>query len=423
MKTTEAKLFYGYYIVGACFLILYMLWGMVLNTFPIFFRPISENMGWSREGLSYALLSGAVGIIIAAPIAGKLIDRIGAKPVMIAGTLIIGVGLLLGSQVKELWHICAIFGFIGAGLMCASIIPCSFIISNWFVSRRGTAMGIAFVGTSVGGAIMSLVANEIILKWGWRTAFTFSGILILLTVIPAIQFVIRTHPSEMGLKPYRTSEPEEGVDDNWGLSVKEAFSQISFWQIAAIMLIVGLVSGGMGNHMPSFLQDQGHSERASSFAWSFIMGVMILGKLAVGPICDRWGAKNAMAGACLLFAASIPILSLGNPYALVLFAAALYGFASGAPLTVNPLLIAENLGTKNFGALYGVLNILGTVGGAVGPVVAGASFTRLGSYLPVFYAFAGFGIVAALCAISIRAKGDKSGKEGKKKVFDAVEAR
>ncbi|GAB4350512.1 MAG: MFS transporter [Candidatus Abyssubacteria bacterium] len=404
MKTVESKLFYGYYIVGACFIILFMLWGMVLNTFPIFFRPISQNMGWSREGLSYALLAGAVGVIISAPIAGKLIDRIGAKPVMIAGTLIIGVGLLLGSQVKELWHICTIFGFIGCGLMCASIIPCSFIISNWFISRRGTAMGVAFVGTSVGGAIMSLVANEIILRWGWRTAFVFSGLTILCVVVPTIQFVIRTHPSEMGLKPYRTSEPEDGVDDNWGLSVKEAFGQKAFWQIAAIMLIVGLVTGGVGNHLPSFLQDKGHSERAASFAWSFVMWVMILGKLAVGPVSDRWGAKNAMAVACVMFAVSIPIFSVGNPYALVLFSAALYGFASGAPLTANPLLIAENLGTKNFGALYGVLNILGTLGGAVGPVVAGASFTRLGSYLPVFYLFAGCGLAAAVCAITIRSK-------------------
>lgn len=401
--TPQPKVFYGFYIVVGCFIILFMLWGMVLNTFPIFFKPISENMGWSREALSYTLLVGAIGIVISAPIAGKLIDRFGAKLVMTAGTLIVAFGLLAGSRVTQLWQICTVFAFIGAGLMCSSIIPCSLVISNWFISRRGTAMGIAFVGTSIGGMLMSLVANWIIIEYGWRTAFLFSGITILVVVIPVILLLIRTHPSELGLEPYHQSEQESNPrTDNWGVGVKEAFSLKIFWQIAAVMLIVGFVQGGLGNNCVAYLTDLGHSQTRAAAVWSLVMGAMVFGKLALGPLADRWGAKNAMAGACVIFSVSILLVTIAHPYWLAILFASLYGFASGAPLTIYPLLTAGNLGMKNFGAIYGILNIMSTVGGAVGPVVAATVFTRHGSYLPIFFVFVGLTLVAGLCSVSMK---------------------
>jgi MFS family permease len=398
------KPYHGIYIVAACFIVLYMLWGMVLNTFPIFLKPITEDMDWGRGALTFALLMGAIGTAVSAPIAGLLIDRIGAKPVMAAGTLIIGVGLLAGSRIAHLWQLYVIFAFIGCGLMCATLIPCSYIISNWFVSRRGMAMSGAFVGTSVGGMIMSPVANWIILNYGWRVAFALSGATILIVVIPVIAFLIRTRPSEVGLEPYRDAGAEaDSAGDNWGVGVKEAFSLPAFWQIAAIMLIVGVVTGGLGNHCPAYLSDVGHSPTQAAFAWSLVMGIMILGKLSVGPVADRWGAKNAMAGACVLFAASIAILIFAQPYWVALVFAGIYGFACGAPLVINPLLTGGYLGMRNFGAIFGILNIMGTVGGAVGPFGAGVFFDVQKTYLPVFYFFIALTIVGAVVSVCMKA--------------------
>ncbi|MBI5117184.1 MFS transporter [Candidatus Poribacteria bacterium] len=403
MTQQRPKVFYGFYILAACFIILYMLWGMVLNTFPIFLKPITTNMGWGRGALTIALLMGAIGTAVSAPIAGMLIDRFGAKPVMITGTLIIGLGLMAGSQIWHLWQLYIIFAFIGCGLMCASIIPCSLIISNWFVSRRGVAMSGAFVGTSIGGMVMSPVANWIIEKYGWRVAFALSGLTILVTVIPTIFFLIRTRPSEMGLEPYRSaSENSKTSVENWGVTVKEAFSLPVFWQIAAIMLLVGIVTGGLGNHCPAYLNDLGHSTKRAAFAWSFVMGIMTFGKVVFGPLADSWGARKATAVAFLMFAGAIVIILFARPYSIVLTFAAVYGFASGAPLVLNPLLVSGNLGMRNFGALYGILNIMGTVGGAIGPVSAGIFFDRRGTYLPVFYLFIGLMLVGAMVALSIK---------------------
>jgi len=397
------RLFYGYLVVAACFVILFLVWGMVLNTFPIFLKPLAENMSWGRGDVAWALLMGSIGTAVAAPISGIVIDRIGARPVMVAGALIIGLGLLAGSRIMHLWQLYLVFVAIGCGLMCASIIPCSLIISNWFVSRRGAAMSGAFVGTSAGGMVMSPVANWIIINYGWRTAFAASGITILVVVIPVVLLAIRTHPSDVGLEPYRSADDDSSdAQRDWGVGVKEALSLRSFWQIAAIMLILGFVAGGLGNHCVAYLTDLEHSPDRAAFAWSLVMGVMILGKLSLGPLADRWGSRNTMAAACALFAVSIAILTIAHPFWIVLVFAALYGFACGAPLVVNPLLTSEYLGMKHFGALYGVLNIMGTVGGAVGPVGAGIYFDRQGTYLPVFYFFAAMMLVAVLVAISMR---------------------
>jgi MFS family permease len=407
------RLFYGYVIVAACFVILFLVWGMVLNTFPIFLKPIAEDMNWGRGALAVALLMGSIGTGIAAPIAGAIIDRIGARPVMVAGALTIGLGLVAASQITHLWQLYLVFVAIGCGLMSASIIPCSLIISNWFVARRGAAMSGAFVGTSAGGMVMSPVANWIILNYGWRTAFALSGITIIAVVIPVVLLAIRTHPSDVGLEPYRDpgtapSESEEG----WGVGVKEALSLRSFWQIAAVMLIMGLVAGGVGNHCVAYLTDLDHSPDRAAFAWSLVMGVMILGKLSIGPLADRWSARNAMAAACALFAVSIAIVTVATPYWIVLAFAALYGFACGAPLVLNPLLTSEYLGMKHFGALYGVLNIMATVGGAIGPVSAGIYFDRTGSYLPVFYLFVAMMLVAGVVAFSMQPRGPRRAASG-----------
>ena len=404
------KLFYGYVVVAACFVILFLVWGMVLNTFPIFLKPIAEDMNWGRGALAVALLMGSIGTGIAAPVAGAIIDRIGARPVMVAGALTIGLGLLAGSQITHLWQLYLVFVAIGCGLMSASIIPCSLIISNWFVSRRGTAMSGAFVGTSAGGMVMSPVANWIILNYGWRTAFALSGLTIIVVVIPVVLLAIRTHPSDLGLEPYRDAGADSSEsEENWGVGVKEAFSLRSFWQISAVMLIMGLVAGGLGNHCVAYLTDLEHSPDRAAFAWSMVMGVMILGKLSIGPFADRWSARNAMAGACVLFAISIAIVTFAQPYWIVLVFAAIYGFACGAPLVLNPLLTSNYLGMKHFGALYGVLNIMATVGGAIGPVGAGIYFDRTGSYLPVFYLFAAMMLVAAVVAISMHPEGPRAG--------------
>jgi MFS family permease len=402
-KLKFSQLFYGYYVVGACFITLFMTWGMVVNSFAIFFKPIEMGMEWSRAVVSMAAFTRSLGTALSAPIAGRLIDRVGAKPVMLAGTLIMGLGLLGASQVTQPWQYYAIFALIGVGLMCATVIPCSLIISNWFVSRRGTAMALAFVGTSVGGAFWSPAANWIILNCGWRAAFAFNGLTLIVLVVPIILFIVHTRPSEIGLEPYRNAVDKSDTSmENWGVGIREAFTVKAFWQIAFLMFIIGLVTNAVHTHAVRYLIDVGHSDTRAAYAWSLVMTIMIFGKLSFGPIADRWGAPYASAFEFVMYTGSIVALLFAGPYGIAVAFACLYGFACGGPLTLNPLLTVNNLGIKNYGAIYGILTITASFGAAVGPVGAGAFFDRFDTYVPVFIAFAILTALGIACSAMIK---------------------
>ena len=399
----KPKPFYGYYIVGACFVTLFFCWGMVLNTFPVFVEPLTREMGWTLMGLAAAGLAGAATSIILFPIAGKLIDRLGARPVMIAGALTMGLSLLGASRATELWHMYVMNAFIGAGLASVTLVPCSFIISNWFVARRGLAMSGAVLGTAVGGAVMAPVATWLIEHYSWRTAFVLAGLEIIFIVIPVIYFLIRTRPSDMGLEPYRDDSVEaETSGEEWGVEVGASFSMPVFWMISINVLLVALVTAGVGFHCVNYLIGLEHSSQSAGWIWSVVMWAMIAGKLSAGPISDRWGARNTMAAVCILFAISMLLLVRAQSYQMAIIFAVIYGFALGAPLVLNPLLAGDYLGMKNFATIFAILNIMGTLGGNAGPIGAGYYADTRQVYAPVFYLFIGLMVLAALCCVFMK---------------------
>ena len=381
-SSPKPKRFHGHYIVGACFVTLFFCWGMVLNAFPVFVKPITEDMGWSRGGLAIVAIFGAITSIILFPIVGKLIDRFGARPLMIVGALLIGLSLLAGSQIRHLWQMCVMNAFIGAGLTCATLVPCTSVISNWFVARRGAAMSGALLGTAVGGAVMSPVATWIIINYGWRNAFVLAGLEIIFIVIPTIYFLIRTRPSDMGLEPYRDSSAEtDTAEEGWGVEIREMFSMPVFWLISANILLVALVTAGVGFNCVAYLDDIGHSQERAGYVWGIVMLIMIMGKVVAGPASDRWGSKNSMAAVCLLFSISLLILTRAQSYRVAMAFAVAYGFALGAPLVLNPLLAGDYLGMKHFATIFGILNIMGTLGGNAGPIVSAIYFDSQETYL------------------------------------------
>ncbi len=400
---------YGRFVVLSCFGVMFLLYGAVLNTFTIFLDPLVEDLGSTRGGISFAMMIGALGMGIAAPISGKLMDRLGARPVMIVGALMIGFGILIASMATALWQIYILYAFVGCGLAGATVIPCSLIISNWFASRRGTAMGIMAMGTSVGGMCMTPVANWIIQNHGWRAAYAFSGTVILTLGLSLIVFLLRPSPSEAGFEPYVDPDAEvDAGETGWGLTVAEAFSTTAFWQIAALMFIIGLVTSGLGTHIAPCLTDFGHTPTRAAYAWTITLGVMTVAKFLFGPIADRWGPKSAMTAACALMAVSVATLTLATSYSVVVLFALLYGFGVGAPLTVNPLLVGETLGVRHFGAVFGVLNLISIIGAAIGPVALGLASDAHGTYVPTLYVFVGLMALTGVIAAFINAAPQRS---------------
>jgi len=398
------KVFYGWFVVAACFVILFSLHGVIINTFGVFVKPVSEGMGWGRGEFSMALAAGALAMAFGAPFVGRMIDRFGAPKTMLSGCLCCGLGMVVLCWATMIWHFYLLFILIGLGLSAATTIPVSLVIANWFNQKRGIAMGTAFMGTSAGGMIMNPINALLLQKFGWRDSYLILGIVVMLSSIPLVLFIIRTRPSEMNLLP--DGKPSHAASDQplTGHTLKQAIGTASFWFIAANMLLTTGMANSIGVHCIPFLTDVGHSPLFAATAYGLSMGFMTLGKVASGFCADRWGARQTFTFSAVMTAIGIGILLFASPVWVVLLFVFVFGFPQGAPLTLTPLVTADCHGLRSFGSIFGLATLFSILGAAIGPVIVGYMYDSSGSYTGGFILLIAMTLLGAYCIHMAKAK-------------------
>ncbi len=396
MADQETTVFYGWYLVAICFVINFIVFGISVNTFTVYVKPISSDMGWSRGQFSFGLTLASLAMGIMAPLVGRLIDRAGARIVMTFGALTIGLCTIALSKANALWLFYLLYMISGAGQAGTTLIPISLVISNWFTLKRGKALGIVMTGTGLGAMVMVPVTSWIVVNWGWRTSYFIMG-WIILSMAPVCFFLVKTSPSDMGLKP------DGGMIDQAappvklkGLPASAALKTGSFWLISAMMFILGLVGMGMGLHLMPYLTDIGHSEITAGILISIISAMTVLGKISMGIFADRWGIRKVIILACTVIITGILILMHAEALLIAVIFAVFYGYAIGAPLMINPTLTADCFGLAFFGAIFGILSLFNILGAGIGAWLAGAIFDTAGSYNPAFWLFIAITVIAGL---------------------------
>jgi MFS family permease len=393
----------GWIIVGAIFLTMFFIWGSI-NSGAVFFVPILKYFGWSRAKLSIALSIGWVTGGAAGPFIGWLADRINPKKMMMVGATITGLAWLVLSRATNFGEFLAINGLFGICVGASTAIPCSIVIASWFKARRGLAMGIAFSGSTLGGAVMMIVANYAIASGGWRFGYVAIGLPILIVVVPLIVIFIRTRnaaeirESNQAIDADATSADEPVVPIELpGLEISQARKTRSFWMISTVQLLGG-VTIGMGPHFIAYLIGVGYTATFAATVVSLFLIVTTAGTLLGGPIADRWGARSAMIVTYILGALGmVGMLTASHPLGLAINILA-GGFAAGALAVQMPLVMIESLGMKRFGSVMGITGIFFTAGAAVSPVVTGRVFDQTGSYSVVIASFA---IMLIVCSLAI----------------------
>lgn len=401
---SKKKLFYGWFIVGAGFLVLFAINGGIINTFGVFFKPVCESMGWSFTLFASILGLGALGMAIGSPFAGKAIDVFGVRKTMVFGVVLCGVGMALTGGATEIWHFIVLFFIVGIGFSAASMLPASVVIANWFDRRRGKAMGLVFMGTSFGGMIMNPVNTKLLLTYGWRTSYVILGLGVMLVSIPLILLFIRTRPSDMGLLPdgEEPAEEEASAEAVSGHTLREAARTTVFWFIAANMFLTNFMANGIIMHGIPHLTDMGHSQMFAAVATGISMGFMTLGKFVLGLSADRWGARPTFALSAVMTAIGLWILIIaGHPWLAVLYAI-VFGFPQGGPLALTPMVAVDCHGLANFGAIFGAMSFFSILGAGVGPIVMGAMRDSSGSYTSAFALLIVLTLISALCIYMAR---------------------
>jgi MFS family permease len=391
------KVFYGWFIVAAGFTVLFSLHGVIINTFGVFLKPVSESMGWSRVGMPVALGIGAIAMALGSPFVGRFLDALGARKTMITGCLLCGSGMGMIGVARESWQIYALFAVVGLGLAAATSVPVSLLIANWFQQKRGIAMGAAFMGTSLGGMIMNPVNTYLLQLYGWRKSYIILGIAMSLVTIPIALLIIRTRPSEMNLFPDGNDPAEKEIVPLTGQSLQDAMRTSAFWFIAANMLLTNFMANAIGVHCIAYLTDIGHTKMVAAVGYGLALGFMTLGKVGLGWQADRKGARQTFVLSAIMTSLGIGILMFAKPVWVVILFAFVFGYPQGGPLTLTPMVTADCHGLANFGAIFGLQTLFSILGAAFGPIVIGMMYDNSKSYHGGFLLLIVLTLMSSVC--------------------------
>lgn len=300
----------------------------------------------------------------------------------------------------ELWQFYLVGALQGFFAMGACTIPVTVLITNWFEKNRGLMISIAMTGISLGGTFLSPLLAWAIGQYGWRKSYFLLGIVSLLVLIPISAFVVRRSPEDVGLLPYGHGEEvtqqkkkKTVPASNWNVSLQEARRTPVLWMFAVGAFLILFTSCIMG-HMSYYLQLSGFDAVSIAAYISIYSIVALVGKLVLGHIYDRFGAKAGIlfgGGTFLLFLVSF-ILVEGS--SLMLYAAAvLYGFGTCTATISVPIMTTSIFGAKNYSEIYGFISAFTMAGGAVGSPVIGLIYDLTGSYRPALIVLAIFTVV------------------------------
>jgi len=393
------RYFYGYRIVAASFF-MQIAGGGAFATFGIFFADLQAAFGWSRAAISGAssvatLLMGAVSIL-----GGRLNDRIGPRIIMTVSGLALGGGFLLMSGLGHLWQLYIAYGvLVGAGMSTQDVVLLS-TVARWFVARRGMMTGLVKVGTGIGQLLVPLAAAALILSQGWRDAYVALGLFVVITLVASAQF-LRRDPQMLGLQPltrHVEGRPSAEASER-GLTLSQGVRTRQFWLVCLAEFAMSFCIMTTLVHLVNHARDLGVAPATAGVLVSVIGASSIAARFLMGSASDVIGCRKAFS-ICfgVLFLGLIWLQFASAMWMLVVFAMA-DGFSRGGNFVVVSPLMAELFGTRAHGALFGLATFIGTIGGAIGPLLAGRIFDVTLSYAIAFLVLAvlmGVGFAATL---------------------------
>jgi len=388
--------FYGWVVVAVTFLTMAI--GVNARTaFSLFFPPILSEFGWDRGVTAGAFSFGFVVSGIVSPLIGRLMDCAGPRAVMEVGVALMGGGLLLAPLTREPWHLYITIGImVGAGSVCLGYSGQSLFLPNWFIRRRGLAMGIAFAGVGIGSVTLLPWVQYVIEGTSWRAACTAMGLMVFILLAP-INLLLRKRPEDIGLQPDGEAAPHASakpvsyiVDPVWAdtdWTLPRALRTARFWWIALGYFCGLYIWYAVQVHQTKFLLDIGFSANVGVWALGLVSLLGIPGQIVLGHASDRIGREAIWAISCLGFAICFAALvalkyepSLWLVYLMVLTQGALgYGLTS-----IMGAVVLEIFQGTHYGSIFGTIMLAALAGGAAGPWVTGLLHDLTGTYTIAF---------------------------------------
>jgi MFS family permease len=391
--------FYGWWIVAASAVGLF--WGppVTVYSFGVFLKPLMQEFRAGRAAVSLGYTLHLIAGAVCAPLLGWLVDRYGSCRVILPATAMFGSILLLNKTFSaNIWQFYLFYVAMGLLLNGVGPIPYGYLISHWFDRRRGLALGLMMIGMGSGAMVMPLFAQQLIARFGWRTAYAVLGGGVLLIAIPVLAAFLRGKPQDLGLLPDGAPPKNSAAGTQaivQGLSAQDAWRSGTFWLMVCAFFLVSASVQGCLVHTTAMLSDRGIPAQTAALGSALVGAAVLLGRVGTGYLLDRLFAPHVAAvffggaalGMGLLWWGTTPVAFAGG---------FLVGLGLGAEVDLIAYLISRYFGLRTFGRVYSSAFAAFALAGALGPLIMGASFDRTGSYRVALLVFLTATLVAAV---------------------------
>jgi len=380
-----------YQAAATAFVVLFCIVGIALWGLPFYYDFMVQQFGWTRAQVTSgnALSKLVVGPIFGF-IAGWVVDRFGARRLMMVGIVMAGgapVGLGWTSSLGMFYFL---YIFNALGYVCGGPLPNHVLLTGWFDRSRGKAMGFAYLGIGIGGATVPWISHALVQHFGWQAALRLLGLSIVVVSFP-LAFLVKEPPPV-----------SKKCSSAISVIPMSAFKQVSFYLlILGSMCSISAVSGTQQNLKLFLSLDRHFTQRDAAGVLSLVLTFSIVGRLLIGWLADRFSKKYVMLLTYLLVAAGIPLLFVGTSRVALYVSGAVFGIGLGGDYMIIPLVTAEIFGMQILGRLLGVLLAAGAIADAAAPWLIGRLRDTTGSYSVSCYVLMALALLGGLAVLGL----------------------
>ena len=388
---------YGWVIVAAGALITCVAMGAMF-ALPVYLQPMADETGWSRAGISLAMTFAFIVMGVAGFGWGTVTDRSGPRPVVLIGSIMLGVGLFVASRAPNLLVFQIAYGGLCGASVGAFFAPIMATTLAWFDKHRSLAVSLVSIGGGVAPMVVTPLASVLISTYGWRSAMLMVAIAVWAILVPAT-FLIRRAPAALSGQP----APQAAVSTG-GPAPRSALSTTlrspQFIVLAAVFCLCCAAHSGPIFHTVSYAMLCGATSLAAASIYSVEGLAGLVGRLLFGFMGDRFGVKRVIVGGLVLQAAGIYTYIYLTEISQFYMLASVLGLAYGGVMPLYAVLARDYFPPQVMGTVLGGITMLSSIGMAIGPIGGGWIFDTFGDYHWLYVSSAAIGLGAALVALT-----------------------
>jgi len=383
---TQAGWHYGWNVVGVTLVFQAVTIGILIYCFALFVVPWVEAFNASRGRVMFAITALQIGVGILSPLVGRAMDAMAIRWLVIGGALAVAAGLLLASLATAFWQIVLLYALVlPIGMALAGPLAAQTLVTRWFAERRGVALGVSAVGTSIGGFSFPFLTGALLEQYGWRGALQFLSLVTLVLVVPAVFWVLRRPPPAVTNDGQGPAATTAIATQEWTL--REIFRTPMFWLAVCAFLPINAAFGSIQFNLGALTRDLDLPTSYAALLISLSSAFMIAGKFAFGAAADRIDHRRLYYVMAAGMAAPLVLLIVAPAPLTLAVAASLAGLAGGGILTLMAVIYGSRFGVASFGRVMGLAMLFITLA-SLGPLLSGWVHDVTGRYDLAFGAFA-----------------------------------